>query len=235
MNRPVAILAGGLATRLGDVTATMPKALVEVAGKPFVLHQLALLEAHGFRDVVLLLGRFGDMVQRELGDGSRFGVRLQYSFDGPVPLGTGGAIRNALPQLGDAFLVLYGDSYLDCDYGAVQRAFEQSGKRGLMTVFRNDGRFDKSNVLFEDGMIRRYDKQASGGVRHIDYGLGAFQSRVFAERGVEAFDLAAVYQDLLTSGELAGYEVTERFYEIGSPAGLEETRAHLAAAKGMAS
>lgn len=235
MNLPVAILAGGLATRLGPLTASLPKSLIEVAGKPFVVHQLELLERQGFRDVVLLLGRFGDMVQRELGDGSRIGVRLRYSFDGPRQLGTGGSIRQALPKLGEAFLVLYGDSYLNCDYQAVQRAFLESGKSGLMTVFLNDGLFDRSNVLFENGVIGRYDKQATSGVRHIDYGLGAFRANVFESRPDGAFDLATVYQELLAAGDLAGYEVRERFYEIGSPAGLEETRAHLATLKGIAS
>jgi NDP-sugar pyrophosphorylase family protein len=227
---PVAILAGGLATRLGPVTGTIPKSLVEVAGRPFAEHQIELLRRHGFTDIVFLVAHLGEMIRGALGDGARLGVRVSWVFDGPVPLGTGGAIRRALPHLGEAFFVLYGDSYLDCDYAAIARAFERSGKSGLMTVCRNDDRWDRSNVQF-DGRIVRYDKEhRTPGMRHIDYGLGAFRKTAFDGRPSDAaFDLAVVYQDLLARGDLAGFEVPTRFFEIGSPAGLEETRAHLAA------
>jgi len=229
MSLPVAILAGGLATRLRPMTARIPKSLVDVAGRPFAVHQIALLAGHGLRDIVFLVGHLGEMIQTELGDGARWGVRLRYVFDGPRPLGTGGAIQRALRELGDAFLVLYGDSYLDCDYQAVSRAFLESRKDGLMTVCRNDDHWDRSNVLFADGRIVRYDKQhRTADMRHIDYGLGALRKAAFAGRAADvAFDLAALYQDLLARDDLAGFEVPTRFYEIGSPEGLEETRAYL--------
>jgi NDP-sugar pyrophosphorylase family protein len=228
---PVAILAGGLATRLRPVTASIPKALVEVAGKPFVVHQLELLRARGVSRVVLCLGHLGEQVEAVVGDGRGFGLEVRCVFDGPALLGTGGALRRALPALGGKFLVLYGDSWLDCDYGAVARAFVESGRLGLMTVFRNEGRWDSSNVLFRDGRILRYSKAQKGPeMEHIDYGLGALDPAALAAYPQGApLDLAAVYEDLLARGELAGLEVHERFYEIGSPAGLEETRAHLAA------
>lgn len=229
MSLPVAILAGGLATRLGPVTAETPKSLIEVAGRPFILHQLRLLRRHGLTDVVLLVSHLGELIRDRLGDGSEWGVRLRYVFDGPRPLGTGGAVRLALPELGDGFFVLYGDSYLDCDYAAVEQAFTASRKRGLMTVYRNHDRWDRSNVLFAGGEIRRYDKEhRTGEMRHIDYGLGAFRRSAFDDwpEG-EAFDLSAVYRWLLDRGDLAGFEVATRFYEIGSAEGLEETRAHL--------
>ncbi len=229
MTLPVAILAGGLATRLRPVTATIPKSLVEVAGRPFAEHQVTLLQRHGLTDIVFLVGHLGEMVSEALGDGSRFGVRLRYVFDGPVAMGTGGAILKAVPALGDRFFVLYGDSYLECDYQAIQRAFESSGKSGLMTVCRNDDRWDRSNVLMTGGRIVRYDKQGqTPDMRHIDYGLGAFKASAFEGRPEGAFDLAAVYQDLLAQDDLAGFEVPTRFYEIGSPSGLAETREHLA-------
>jgi NDP-sugar pyrophosphorylase family protein len=230
MSLPVAILAGGLATRLGPVAGSVPKALVDVAGRPFAEHQLELLRRHGITDVVFLLGHLGDMVRDALGDGSRWGLRIDYQFDGPSARGTGGAIRHALPALGDRFFVLYGDSYLDCDYAAVERAFLESGRDGLMTVCLNDNRWDRSNVLLENGRIAAYDKTgATPGMRHIDYGLGAFSSAAFDRHTGETFDLAAVYRRLLADGNLAGFAVPGRFYEIGSPAGLEETRAHLSA------
>jgi N-acetyl-alpha-D-muramate 1-phosphate uridylyltransferase len=220
---PVAILAGGLATRLGAITEQIPKALLEVAGKPFVVHQLALLRAAGIRRVVLCVAHLAEQIEAVLGDGTALGLDLAYSRDALE--GTGGALRRALPQLGPKFLVLYGDSYLRCDYAAVAAAFEASGKLGLMTVYRNDGRFDASNVEYRDGRIVRYDKTPGlAGLTHIDYGLGALDAAAFAGTPEGRLDLAVIYQRLLARGELAGYEVTERFYEIGSVAGLEDTR-----------
>lgn len=229
MSLPVAVLAGGLATRLGSITERIPKSLVEVDGRPFAELQIELLRAHGMTDIVFLLGHLGERVEQTLGDGSRYGVGLRYAFDGDQPLGTGGAVRQALAVLGPAFFVLYGDSYLECDYPGVEDAFHQGGKAGLMTVCRNEGRWDSSNVLFEDGRIVRYDKRhGTLGMRHIDYGLGAFTAQAFDGYPDGELDLARVYQDLLARHELAAFEVPGRFYEIGSPAGLEETRAYVA-------
>jgi N-acetyl-alpha-D-muramate 1-phosphate uridylyltransferase len=234
MSLPLAILAGGLATRLGAMTEQLPKSLVEVGGRPFVEHQFELLRRHGFEDIVMLVGHFGQMLYETIGDGRRHGLRLTYSFDSPQPLGTGGAVRRALPALGPAFFVMYGDSYLECDYRAIERAFLSSDKSGLMTVYRNDNRFDCSNVVYADGNILHYNKHLrTPDMSYIDYGLGAFRRTAFELwPDNEPFDLAAVYQRLLTMGDLAGFEVAERFYEIGSHAGLEATRAHLAA-RGM--
>lgn len=221
MTLPVAVLAGGLATRLGALTQQIPKSLVDVAGKPFILHQLGLLQAAGIERVVLCLGHLGEQVQALLGE-HHHGIEIIYSFDGGQLLGTGGALKRALPQLGARFLVLYGDSYLTCDYRAIARFFIESGKRGLMTVYRNDGKYDESNVDYRDGRILRYAKGVPG-MAHIDYGLGGFRSDAFAAFDGK-FDLAAVYQALIADDDVAGYEVRERFYEIGSPSGLEDTR-----------
>jgi N-acetyl-alpha-D-muramate 1-phosphate uridylyltransferase len=227
---PVAILAGGLATRLGTLTKQTPKCLLEVSGRPFIHHQLRQLHDQGVRKVVLCLGYLGEQVQEAVGDGSTFGLEVAYSFDGPELRGTAGAIRRALPLLGEAFFVLYGDSYLECPYADVQAAFESAGALALMTVFHNEGRWDTSNVEFRGGRILAYDKTArTPAMQYIDYGLGVLSRRamdVVPETG--AYDLASVYQEMLRRNELAGFEVTERFYEIGSVAGLEETRAHLA-------
>jgi N-acetyl-alpha-D-muramate 1-phosphate uridylyltransferase len=150
---------------------------------------------------------------------------IAYSRDGGQLLGTGGAIRQALPLLGDRFLVLYGDSYLTCDYAAIAQAFVASGKLGLMTAFRNDGRYDRSNISFRGGRILRYDKTPGlPDMTHIDYGLNGLAAAAFANHTATPLDLATVFHDLLARDELAAYEVHERFYEIGSHAGLEETR-----------
>jgi N-acetyl-alpha-D-muramate 1-phosphate uridylyltransferase len=226
---PVAILAGGLATRLRPITERIPKSLVTVAGEPFLAHQLRLLHQHGLRKIVLCVGHLAEMIEQQFGHGEAFGMDLAYSHDGPELIGTGGAIRKALPLLGDAFYVLYGDSYLPMDYRAAAVAFRANGKPGLMTIFRNEGEWDTSNVEFTDGQIFRYDKEhRTRSMRHIDYGLSLFRQDVFEKHPAGArFDLSTVQRDLACHGELAGYEVAERFYEIGSPSGLAELDALL--------
>jgi NDP-sugar pyrophosphorylase family protein len=226
---PVAIIAGGLATRLGEEARKTPKSLLDIAGKPFAQHQIELLRRHGVTDVVFCVSHLGELIESTLGNGNRWGMRLRYSYDGPALLGTGGALKRALPLLGESFLALYGDSYLECDYSQVEHAFHSSGKLGLMTVYRNRDRYDRSNVLFRDGRILSYDKKnRTAEMQHIDYGLGGFQSEVFQRYPADrSLDLETVYQDLMSENQLSGFEVNQRFYEIGSPAGLEETRAHL--------
>jgi NDP-sugar pyrophosphorylase family protein len=229
---PVAILAGGLATRLRPITEKIPKSLVPVAGEPFLAHQLKLLHARGICRAVLCIGYLGEMIQRDFGD-EKFGVKLDYSFDGEKLLGTGGAIKRALPLLGEEFFVLYGDSYLPIEYAPVAEFFQRSGKLGLMTVYRNEGKYDTSNVVFRDGEIVVYDKKLKSlEMKHIDYGLSLFKSSVFeAYAADQIFDLAEVMGKLVREKQLAGYEVLERFFEMGSPAGLAELERILSAKK----
>ena len=221
---PVAILAGGLATRLRPLTEAIPKALVEINGEPFLAHQLRLLSRSGFERVVLCAAYRGEQIREYAGDGRAFGLHIEYSFDGPQLLGTAGAIRRALPLLGDNFFVLYGDSYLPCDYASIERTFLASKMAALMTIFPNSDRWDTSNVEFSARRIRAYDKvNRTAAMRHIDYGLGVFRRDVFeALPEAQPADLAAVYQGLVRRGELAAYEVPTRFYEIGSPEGIRE-------------
>lgn len=222
---PVAILCGGLATRLRALGVKLPKALMDVNGEPFVAHQLRLLRSRGIDRVVLCVGHLGELICDYVGDGSRFGLQAEFSFDGPVLLGTAGAICRALPLLDKTFFVLYGDSYLPCDYGMVAEAFRRSGQPSLMTVFRNEGQYDTSNIEFDGTRILRYDKtHRTPGMRYIDYGLGVFDRGVFS--GItsgQPSDLAEVYQKQLAVGKLAAYEVKQRFYEIGTPEGLRDT------------
>jgi len=222
---PVAILVGGLATRLHPITEVIPKALVDVAGTPFILRQLDYLRRQGVRRVVLCVGFLGEQIEAVVGDGSVFGLSVSYSRDWPNLMGTGGALKQALPLLDSQFLVVYGDSYLPTDYASVERNFLTSGKPALMTVLRNADRWDKSNVLFRDNIIVEYNKRApSSDMKHIDYGLGAISAEVLLnEKTMGPFDLADIYHRLSLTGQLAGYEVHERFYEIGSQKGLAET------------
>jgi NDP-sugar pyrophosphorylase family protein len=229
---PIAVIAGGLGTRLGAITAMIPKALVEVAGRPFVAHQLELFARRGVREAVFCIGHFGEMIEDFVGDGRKFGVAVRYAHDGDRLRGTGGAVLNALPLLGDEFLVTYGDSYLDIDYEAVVAAFRASGMPALMTVFRNEGRWDTSNVEFSGGNVIAYSKvQRTERMQYIDYGLLAMTQAAFAGREEcgEAFDLAAILTPLAAAGRLAGLETTTRFYENGSASGIADLSRHLAA------
>jgi len=230
---PVAILAGGLATRLHPATETLPKALIPINGEPFIAHQLRLLSSAGVDRVVLCVGYLGEMIQEFAGDGSRFGIRVSYSSDGPNLRGTAGALRNALPLLGEEFLVLYGDSYLPCDYRAVERAFLGSGQPGLMTVFRNRNQWEISNVELAGGQIAAYEKRTpTAAMEFVDYGLSAFHASVFSATGFSAAgeqpsDLTTIFQELIRRRALAGFEVKERFYEVGSWDGIRELQEYL--------
>jgi NDP-sugar pyrophosphorylase family protein len=223
----MAILAGGLGTRLGRLSENLPKALMPVAGRPFIHHQLQLLKKNGFERVVVLAGYLGKMIEESVGDGSRFNLKVDYCFDGPVLLGTGGAVKKALNLLPERFMIIYGDSYLDLNYRLVEQAYLQSGLPALMTVYRNEDRYDLSNVVFEEGVIRLYDKNLrSPLMRHIDYGLGCLDSSIFVDWEGE-FSLAEVYGSLSKRSLLAGFLVEKRFYEIGSLSGLNELDAYL--------
>ena len=228
-NWPVAILAGGLATRLRPATDKIPKALLSVAGEPFLVHQLRLLDSEGFRKIVLCVGHLGEIIQAKIGDGNQFDLQIDYSFDGPTLLGTGGALKRALPKLGERFLVIYGDSYMPVDYAAVVEAFALSGRRALMTVLENQGRWDASNVWFDAGEIRRYNKKMrTPEMRHIDYGISVLTAGIFAGFPENApFDLADLYSRLVSERRMAAYEVKQRFYEIGSAQGVAELDALL--------
>ncbi len=235
MSLQCVILAGGLGTRMRPVTETVPKALVLVAGKPFADWQLRLLAGQGIQRVVYCVGYRGDMVRAHVGDGSRFGLAVAWSDEGARLLGTAGAIRLALDRgmLDDAYFVLYGDSYLPASFSEVEEAWRRSGAPALMTVMRNEGRWDRSNCIYRDGRVVLYDKSRPADrqteMLWIDYGLSVLTRPAVTDRvpsgGVA--DLADLQRDLSISGGLAGLEVHERFYEAGSPAGLRDLEAYL--------
>jgi N-acetyl-alpha-D-muramate 1-phosphate uridylyltransferase len=227
---PVAILAGGLATRLRPMTDRVPKALLNIAGQPFIFHQLRLLKNQGIDRVVLCVGHLGEQVKALVGDGRTLGLVIRYSFDGIELLGTGGALKKALPLLGDDFFVLNGDSYLPCSFARIQSAYESARCPALMTVLRNDGQWDKSNILFKNGELIEYDKKSPRfGMSHIDFGLSVLSRHVFSPyRESGAIDLADICRELAKAGQVAAVEVSERFYEIGSPQGIRDTEEFLA-------
>lgn len=228
---PVVILAGGLATRLRPITERVPKALIEIAGEPFIFHQLRYLKQQGVDSVVLCIGYLGEMIESVVGDGSRFGVRVSYSFDGPRLLGTGGAIKTALRLLGKNFFILYGDSFLPIQFKPIEKSYLSSKKLGLITVFKNENKWDRSNVIYQNGTLIEYNKkEIKSDMSYIDYGLGILNADVFLQYpDGEWLDLSEVYNNLSVKGELYGYEVFHRFYEIGSHQGILETKKFITA------
>lgn len=226
---PLAVLAGGFAVRLGELTKEIPKCLVEINGKPFVNWQIELLSAAGFTDFIFCTSYKSNLVQEYLGDGSKWNVSIRYSLDGTEQLGTGGAIRNALPILGEKFAVIYGDSYLPTNYFEVEDHFLRTSSLAMMTVFENNNLLDNSNVEFSNEKILNYSKNSNNSkMRHIDYGLTYFNSRSFENyRPGSKFDLAELCSNLASMGKLDGHLVHERFYEVGSFSGITDLSDYL--------
>lgn len=229
----VVILAGGLGTRLQAVAPETPKAMVPVAGRPFIEHQLALLRRNGLCEVVLCIGHLGEQIENHVGDGARFDVSVRYAHEDPKRLmGTGGALLNAFDLLAEEFLLLYGDSYLPVDYQAMIAWNRHRRFPAVMSVFKNDGQWDSSNVRIEGDRVAFYSKKAKPGeCDFIDYGLSLFRRDVIARHRGAALplDLASIQGDLVARRELGACLMTERFYEIGKPEGLAELDAHLRA------
>ena len=221
---PVVVLAGGLATRLRPITETIPKCLVEINGVPFIDIQLRQLASQGVTRVIVLIGYLGEMVLEYVGDGSRYGLEVVFVPDGPRLLGTAGALRAALNHLPETFFVLYGDSYLRCSYQAIQELYLESGRSVLMTHFRNNRQWDTSNVRFVDGTVEAYSKRSvTPDMNHIDYGLMVFKRDIIeAVPAGQEYDLATVLEERVHSQAVVGFEVLDRFYEIGSHDGLRD-------------
>ena len=228
----VVVLMGGLGTRLKEYTKETPKPLVDVGGKPFFDYELMLLKHYGFRRFLFLTGYREDMIRRHYGDGSDLGISISYCSDGEELLGTGGAVRRAWDLLEDDFIVVYSDSFMDIDYEETVFRYlkgKEEGKRALMTVLRNNNRFDKSNVVLKDGEILLYDKKnMTGEMEYIDYGVCVYEKSLFEdyEYGVK-FDIADLQNRLSLEEKLAAHVVNKRFYEIGSPAALAEFREYI--------
>jgi len=228
---PVVILAGGLATRMRPITENIPKSMVPVAGIPFIHYQMCFLKEQGADKVVLCVGHLGEQIEKYIGDGSLYGLDIVYSYDGPKLLGTGGAIMKALPLLGDAFFVMYGDSYLTCNLAKVEHSFLKRNSKAMLTVYQNNNQLDQSNIELISTIgcwVLRYDKEKpTGRMKYIDYGLGAMRSWVFEEYCYELNSLSEIYKRLSRCNLLMGYEVRNRFYEIGSKKGLADFEVYI--------
>ena len=228
MKIQVVILAGGMATRLGELTKNRPKSLVEIQGKPFLAYQLELLKDHEISDIVLCIGHLGGQIRKAFGDGSNYGVHLTYSLE-DEPLGTAGALKNAAPYLNDTFLVIYGDSYLLLDFVKIYAYFLTQQKLSLDTVFRNNDAFDASNIVIRDNMVEGYSKsEKTPDMVYIDCGAVIFHKEVLQLIPENHFySLEELFLRLIEKEQLLAFEVKERFYEIGSPQGLKDFEAFI--------
>ena len=228
----VAILAGGLATRLGGLSKNQPKSMIRIQGKPFLAYQLELLKKAGIEEIVVCIGHLGEQIETYFGGGERHGVRLGYSVEETL-LGTAGALKNAGPLLDDPFLVMYGDSYLPIDFRSVMRYFESEDKLALMTVFRNYDRFERSNTAIEGDLVTGYDKEAkTQRMVYVDYGASVFRKKALEMIPEDRYySLEEFFRRLIAAKELLAYQVQERFYEIGSVQGLKGFRKFIGGAK----
>jgi len=219
----MAILAGGLATRLGDLTKGQPKSMVQISGKPFLEYQLDFLKRQAVRDIILCTGRFKEQIENYFRDGKEFGVNMKYSREDKL-LGTAGALKKAEPLLNDAFFTMYGDSYLFLDFNRVMSYFKSRNKLALMTVYKNYDRYDRSNAVVEGNLVKKFSKkEKTKEMVYIEYGVNIFKKEVLRMIPENQFySLDDLFPRLIEIEELLAFEVGERFYEIGSPQGLRE-------------
>ena len=224
MTLHVAILAGGLGTRLGKKALNKAKVLIDVAGKPFISRQLNYLSDQGIKDIVICVGHLGNQIKNYIGNGLKYNLNVSYSDDSDRLLGTGGSIKKACQILGEHFFILYGDSFLPVNFSLIEKAYFQEKKPALMTVLKNKGRWDKSNAYFKDKCVRYNKKKPQKNMDYIDYGLTIVGNSIFSDfPSNEVFDLADVFENLSNKSLLAGFEIYDRFYEIGSINGLNDT------------
>lgn len=221
---PIIILAGGLATRMRPLTKSVPKALLKVNGQPFIFWQLKYLRNQGITEVIICVGYLGAAIQDIVGNGSKFGLKITYSHDGPKLLQTGGAIKKALHLIDTNFFVLYGDSFLPINFTEIQSAYFTKKSPALLTILKNTNQWDKSNILYQNDQLIEYNKKnPTPKMQYIDYGLSILNKGIFNNYLETTFDLSDLYHDLSIKKQIYGYEIFTRFYEIGSFKGLTET------------
>ena len=225
----VVILAGGRATRLKPLTNNVPKSLIDIDGKPFLEHQLHFLKESGLTEIILCVGHLGEAIERHSGDGRKFGVNIKYSYEKTRLLGTAGALKNAEQLLDDRFFVIYGDSYLRLDFAAVMAFFKKYDKLGLMVIYKNYDLYDRSNVVIEGNLVKQYSKKGkTEGMVYIDYGASILRKKALESVPQnQAYSLERLFAKLIRKEELLAFEANTRFYQIGSPEGLEEFRGYI--------
>jgi NDP-sugar pyrophosphorylase family protein len=223
---PVVILCGGQATRLGALTKHLPKSLIPIHGKPFIDWQLELIRNQGAREVVLCTGHLDQALREYVGNGSRYNLRISYSHENK-PLGTAGALRQAIPLLPPAFFVTYGDSYLEYPWSRIFKDFERSQTNSHLSIYPNRGQWDNSNIQVSKGQLLYFSSPTSADAcEYIDYGLS-----ILTRAAVSAFpshgDLKDELQRMSTDGQISFTIVDKRFFEIGSKQGIADLTKHL--------
>lgn len=228
----IAILSGGLGTRLGELTRNTPKSLIQIAGKPFLEYQLDFLKKAGIENILLCTGHMGKQIENIFGNGNRYGVNIKYSHE-EKPLGTAGALKNGEDKLKDPFITLYGDSYVFLDFSEMTSYFQSQDKLALMTVFRNSDRYDRSNTAIQGHLVKEYSKKnRTGDMEYIDYGVNIFRKSVLEMIPENQFcSLEELFPKLIEEEQLLAYEVHQRFYETGSPEGLEDFKQYIAGSR----
>lgn len=223
------ILAGGLATRLRPITKELPKSLIQILGKPFLEYQLDFLNRGGIKDVVLCVGYLGDKIEKHFGNGSKFGVNIRYSYEDKNLLGTAGALKNAEQMLEDPFFLMYGDSYLFLDFETIITHLRKFDKLGLMVVYKNYDRYDRSNVVVQGNLVSQYSKKGKAdGMVWIDYGASILRRKALEPVPQnQAYSLEELFPQLIEHKQLLAFEVNRRFYHIGYPEGLEEFKRYM--------
>lgn len=225
----MAILAGGLATRLQPLTEKIPKSLIMIEGKPFLQYQVEFLKKGGITEIVLCVGHLSEQIETYFGDGKRFGVNIQYSRERERLLSTAGALKNAETLLAEDFFLMYGDSYLFLNFEEVFGHFQNLNKSALMVVYKNYDKYDKSNVVIRNGMVKRYDKKhKTEDMVYIDYGVSILRKKVLdIIPKAQIYSFEELFQELIKQNEMLAFETRERFFEIGSYDGLEEFKKYV--------
>ena len=218
-------MCGGLATRLGSLAKNIPKSMIDIEGKPFLEHQIEMLKKHNITDIVLCAGYLSEKIEDYFGDGSKFGVNIKYSHDGKKPLGPIGAIKNAESLLDDVFFIMYGDSYLSVDFQKAYSFFKEHDKLGLMVVYKNNDKYDKSNLIIKDNMVVGYKEKEAV---YIDYGTSIISKKALDLVPKNTmYSTGQFFSDLISKKELLAFEAEKRFYHIGSPDALGELRNYI--------
>ena len=225
----IVILCGGKATRLYPLTKKIPKSMMRFEGKPFLEKQLDLLKKNRIFDIVLCVGYKAEQIKKYFGDGKNFGVKIKYSSDKKKLLGTGGALKKAENLLEDSFLVMWGDSYLPFNFQKAIKFFKKSNKPGMMIVFKNLNKYEPSNVEVKNNLVKSYSKKRkTKKMKYIDYGISIYRKEVLKHLPKNQIcDLTKLQQALIKKRQLLAYPAEKRFYQIGSPDGLEELKNYI--------
>jgi NDP-sugar pyrophosphorylase family protein len=235
--RQAVILAGGLGTRMRPITETIPKPMIEVAGKPFLEWQLKLLRSGGIANALLLVAYLGKQIEEYFGNGAKTGGCVEYSYE-RSPLGTGGALKNAEAKLRDWFVLVNGDTFLAIDYEKLMRDFVGADCQAMIVAYEKpvmataevpaDGLPGNLGVG-PDGKVTAYRKREPEGLTHIDAGVIVLKKEILAalSAGRKCSLEEEVYPQLITRGAMRAWVTAEPFYDMGSPAGLAALEAKL--------